>query len=168
MVSPDEFFNRRLNAFQRGEFATYETFDLGSSPNLGVAEFPPANVYMHQAIIRKTLIKHSIAMVTLKNLPAAIRRPLRLFRSKSEAGSYILELSIIDRNQSLVVALARTDHPDFGGCYFIKSIHRRPEHQLLSWEHNNLLLYKKYRIPLEDSARCNCGQQPKVSDKTEN
>lgn len=162
MATPDEFFNQALDAFQQQRLPSYALFDLGLSPSLQLPLLPRANIYVHQSVIRKAAQKHGIDLSRLRNLPSLFNNPLQIFRSKTEPDSLVFQLALQREEEFIVAAMVHGLHPDLGPCHSVKSIHRRPIGQLARWALERLLLYQKNcQVPLEDSARCNCGQQPK-------
>jgi hypothetical protein len=143
MASPDEFFNGTLAAFRAGTLPKYKVFDLGLSPELGIQPFPRAMIFMPQSVLFKAVEKHGIDLEILRNLPSLIGDLRALFKSKTVAHSFVIQLDATWQGHPLVVAVEHVRHPDFGTSYMAKSIHVRQTYQLDIWTNDGLRLFLK-------------------------
>jgi len=98
---------------------------------------------MPQSVMHKAVNKHSIDLRVLRNLPSAIRDPVKIYNSKTSASSAIFLLDLRDAGTQLVAVAEFVKHPDFGLSYMVKSIHHRPADQLERWEAEGLMFYQK-------------------------
>lgn len=135
----DEFFRESLSQFQFGKHdpRSVPSFPAASRP-LRAVGINALNITLPYSVISEKISKHGIPIFKMMRLPEAVRDPIAIFDSETQAGARLILTELRHKEESLAVAI----HIDTAGeVAEVRSIHNRPARQFVNFIENGRTLY---------------------------
>ncbi len=98
---------------------------------------------MPQSVLHKMQSKHGLDPVVTTGLPGLLSNCVSVFRSATEADSYVIKLGLIVSGEHYILPVKKEASPAFGLSYRVKSVYPKPSAIFELWTQHGLKLYPK-------------------------